>query len=164
MNGRPAGFPRGVSSRRARPADAAALFRVRVSVRENYQSEAGLAEVGVTPGSVAALLESSDARGWCIEADGAIVAFALARVSERDLFALFVDPGHQGRGYGTALLARAVRWLHASGIDTARLSTGRRTRAIDFYLKRGWRDVSAATFGDAVLESPRWLRSHPQAK
>jgi len=138
--------------RRARSDDAAELFRVRVSVRDNHQDEVELATLGVTRESLARMLESDDACGWCAELPEGIVGFAIARRSERDLFALFVEPGFEGRGLGSTLLDFAVEWLSAGGAETLRLTTGRGTKAQSFYLNRGWVDIGTPSSEVVMLE------------
>jgi len=138
--------------RRARSNDAAELFRVRTSVRENHQSEGELATQGVTRESMARMLASDDACGWCAELTEGIVAFAIARRSERDIFALFVEPGCEGRGLGSTLLNLAVEWLSASGSERLRLTTGRGTPAQSFYLNRGWADIGTPSAEVVMLE------------
>jgi GNAT superfamily N-acetyltransferase len=138
--------------RRALSDDAAELFRVRTSVRENHQTEEELATHGVTRESLARMLESDDARGWCAELTSGIVAFAIARRSERDIFALFVEPGSEGRGIGSTLLDSAVAWLSASGSERLRLTTGRGTPAQSFYLNRGWADIGTPGSQVVMLE------------
>jgi GNAT superfamily N-acetyltransferase len=154
---RPRTSPSPARIRPADPADTAALFRVRTSVHENHQSEEELARIGVTRESVAQLLASPGARGWCAEQGGSIVAFAIARRTERDLFALFVEPGFERRGLGSSLLESAVTWLRAGGIERIRLSTGRGTRAQSFYEKRGWKDAGSP--GEQMVMLERACRS-----
>ena len=138
--------------RRARSDDAVELFRVRTSVHENHQSEEELANNGVTRESLARMLASDDACGWCAELAEGIVAFAIARRSERDVFALFVEPGFEGRGLGSTLLDAAVEWLSESGTERLRLTTGRGTPAQSFYLNRGWADIGTPSSEVVMLE------------
>jgi GNAT superfamily N-acetyltransferase len=138
--------------RPAKAADVPDLFRVRTSVHENHQSEEELAGLGVTRESLASMLGSGAARGWCAEEDGGVVGFSMARRSERDVFALFVLPEFEGRGIGSALLEAAVAWLRQEGDQPIRLSTGRGTRAFSLYIARGWREVGSLENGDPILE------------
>lgn len=95
-----------------------------------------LARVGITPDSIAALLDG-DGRAWVAEEGGRIMAFSMADAQESTVFAMFVRPGHEGKGVGRALMAEAERWLFSKGCDeiwllTAGLATG-------FYQHLGWR-------------------------
>jgi GNAT superfamily N-acetyltransferase len=141
-----------VNLRPATPDDVAELFQVRTSVRENYQSEEELSGMGITRDSVSDLLRSGEAGGWCVERDGIIVGFSMARKSERDIFALFVHPKFERCGIGTALLGAAVEWLRASSSKPIRLNTDRGTKAFAFYLKHGWYEVELLDDGESVLE------------
>lgn len=128
------------------------LFRIRTSARENHLSEEQLAALGITPASVARMLDSGEARAWCAVEGGAVLGFSMARRSERDLFALFVLPAFEGRGIGGSLLDAAVAWLRQAGSGPIRLNTGRDTRAFSVYRSRGWREVGELANGDAILE------------
>ena len=83
-----------VMFRIAAAADVPAIARVRTSVRENLLTIEQLAERGITNESVAASF-AVDHRGWV-----AIVGFSIADRATRSIFALFVLPGHEGRGIG----------------------------------------------------------------
>jgi GNAT superfamily N-acetyltransferase len=138
--------------RRAHSDDSVELFRVRTSVHENHQTAEELATLGVTPEFLARMLESDDACGWCAELAEGIVGFAIARRSERDIFALFVEPDYEGRGLGSTLLDAAVEWLSEGSAESLRLTTGRGTPAQAFYLKRGWADIGTPSSEVVMLE------------
>ncbi|MGH8171470.1 MAG: GNAT family N-acetyltransferase [Steroidobacteraceae bacterium] len=57
----------------------------------------------------------STGRGWVIELDGLIVAFAIGDALTGSIWALFVDPPHRGHGYGRRLHDIAVEWLWSQG-------------------------------------------------
>lgn len=120
--------------------DVPALFAIRTAVRENHMTMAELASAGVTPESVADLIRSGTADTWIGLRDGEPAAFAMARADSGDVFALFVLPDMEGRGFGKALLAEAEAWLAANGVETAWLLTGGEPglRAARFYEARGW--------------------------
>jgi len=147
--------------RRADSGDAVELFRVRTSVRENHQTEEELAKHGVTRESLARMLASDDACGWCAELARRIVAFTIARRSERDVFALFVEPDFEGLGLGSTLLDSAVEWLSATGNERLRLTTGRGTPAQSFYLNRGWTDIGTPSSEVVMLERVGVPRESP---
>ena len=119
--------------RRANSKDIAAMSRIRLAVTENVLSDPARA----TPAMYEDFLEKSG-RGWVAEYGGEIVAFCYADKAKASIWALFVAPGHEGRGLGAALLERAGAWLFELGHDTVRLTTGADTRADRFYAAQGW--------------------------
>ncbi|MEX1186640.1 MAG: hypothetical protein WEA80_08615 [Gemmatimonadaceae bacterium] len=83
-------------TRQAVAADIDEMHRVRMAVRENR-----LVSMVLSPSRYLEFLESRG-RGWVIEADGAIVAFAVADSLDGSLWALFVDAKAAARARGLA--------------------------------------------------------------
>lgn len=96
-----------------------------------------------------------DGRGWVIEDDGRIVAFAIGNVKNGNFWALFVHPEHEGRGFGRALHDAVVEWLWAQGLDRLWLTTGPGTRAAKFYARAGWQQDRIEESGELRLELRR---------
>jgi GNAT superfamily N-acetyltransferase len=123
------------------PTDVPAIFDVRTSVLENHMSVEELARIGITPDTVVTML-SGDGRGWVADEGGKIVAFSMADAGNATVFAMFVQPGHERRGLGRALLNEAERWLFARGSEEIWLLTDRnpQVRANGFYQHLGWKN------------------------
>jgi len=121
------------SFRQAVGADIPAMSRIRLSVTENVLSD----PARVTPQMYLDFLDKSG-RGWVAEGNGEVVAFCYADKENASIWALFVCPGHEGRGLARALLAQAVDWLFALGHERVHLSTTPGTRADRFYAAQGW--------------------------
>ena len=126
-------------------------FAVRTSVAENALTLEQLERMGITPASVAASLDGR-ARGWVAEEEGVVVAFAIADGGTRSIFALFVAPGFEGRGFGSALLDRALRWLQGESSGTIWLTTAPDTRAAALYARRGFAVTGREPDGSLRLE------------
>ena len=84
------------------------------------------------------LLESRNANTFVCESDGLLVGFSIGRLREADIWALFVDPAHEGLGIGKRLLAMVSEWMFERGVDEIVLGTGVDTRAETFYRLQGW--------------------------
>jgi GNAT superfamily N-acetyltransferase len=138
-----------VNIRQARASDAAAMHRVRMSVVENR-----LTSVVLSDREYVAAIEE-DGRGWVAELDGAIVGFAVGNSKKGNIWALFVEPAYEGRGYGRQLLEVMVAWLWAQGLPYLWLTTEPGTRAERLYLRTGWRTVGTAAGGEVRLELRR---------
>ena len=96
-------------------------------------------------------------RGWVCERDGAVAGFAYAAKEDGSIWALFVEPGHEGHGIGRQLLALATSYLFELGHAKVVLGTGAGTRADRFYAAQGWERTEGAP-GDEVqfsLARPR---------
>jgi len=134
--------------RQARSADVPAMHRVRMSVLENrlvsrvLSEQDYIVEIEVT------------GRGWVIEEQGNIVAFAVGNAATGGIWALFVEPGHEGKGYGRQLHDTMVAWLQEQGCDQLWLTTGPDTRAARFYERAGWRRVDVTADGELRYELP----------
>lgn len=125
--------------------DIPAMHRIRLVVRENRLRDTSW----LTPEVYEACLKpTGTANTWVAEVDGDIAGFATARSPEADVWALFVDPAHEGQGIGRALLDRAVAWLFERGADEVVLATGPGTRADAFYREAGWRRGETLDNGD----------------
>ena len=147
----------GPEVRIATPEDIPALFAIRTAVRENHLDIGQLAERGVTPATVATMLDGADARTWVASEDGDVVAFAMADARTGTVFALFVHPTAEGRGHGRALLRAAEDWLFAAGWERIWLQTGEEphTRAHRVYRAAGWTQAGPADHGDVRYEKSR---------
>jgi GNAT superfamily N-acetyltransferase len=120
--------------RQAAPADIPAMAAIRLAVTENVLSDPGR----ITHAMYEDYLDATG-RGWVAEIDGAIVAFSYADKDKGSIWALFVHPGHEGRGLASVLLRLATDWLFGLGHDAVTLTTGAGTRADRFYARQGWR-------------------------
>ncbi|MEW6371853.1 MAG: GNAT family N-acetyltransferase [Pseudomonadota bacterium] len=138
--------------RQADSKDIPAMSRIRLAVTENVLSDPSRA----THAMYEDFLEKSG-RGWVAEYGGEIVAFCYADKVKASIWALFVLPGHEGRGLGTSLLERAVAWLFEIGHDTVHLSTTAGTRADRFYAAQGWQraPVSASEVAYSLARPQR---------
>ena len=126
---------RQASLRQATRGDYADLHRVRMAVRENRLRDPGR----ITEDDYADALENTG-RGWVVENAAGIVAFAIGNVLTGNIWALFVDPRHEGLGYGRWLHDAMVQWLRSRGLQRLWLTTTPGTRAAGFYRALGWRD------------------------
>jgi GNAT superfamily N-acetyltransferase len=91
-------------------------------------------------------------RGWVVEEDGEVVAFAIGNATTGNIWALFVRPESEGRGYGRQLHDAMVNWLFAAGLDRLCLTTEPGTRAQRFYEAAGWRLVGTTQSGELRYE------------
>ncbi len=143
-----------------KPEDIPDLFDVRTSVDESLLTIEEMAGIGITHASFAAMHESGSARSWCVESDGKIVGFSTATLNEREILALFVLPEHENRGYGSALLEKAISWLTEAGKESIWLIAEPGARAFSFYKKRGWRETGMAP-EEEVLQEDVYLEFRP---
>lgn len=128
--------------------DIETLFEIRTSVTENYQSREEIAALGITPTSVATMLET-DCCAWLAEIDDQPIGFSIANATDATIFGIFVSPAFEGRGAGRALMQAAEDWLSAQGYDEIWLVTGNdpQLRAYGFYCHLGWLPIGVETDG-----------------
>ncbi len=129
--------------------DIAQIQRVRHAVREN-RIRPGL----IGDDEVREHLEQLG-RGWVIEVDGTIRAFAIGNKRNANVWALFVEQGHEERGYGRRLHDTMMAWFWAEGVPRVWLSTGPHTRAEAFYRAAGWQDTGLTAHGEVRFEMAR---------
>ena len=125
------------------------MHRVRLAVRENRLTSTVITERDYIPA-----IESTG-RGWVMDCGGQIVAFAVGNSHTGNIWALFVDPDHEGRGYGRRLHDAMVNWLWSQGLSRLWLTTTAATRAERFYKAAGWRETGRADDGELRFELVR---------
>lgn len=135
--------------RQAFTRDIPGIWEVRYSVTENTLTPGRISDEDVRTS-----IEDTG-RGWVIEEDGRIQAFAIGNAKTGNVWALFVRPDAQGRGFGTRLHAAMIEWFHSQTIDKLWLSTGIHTKAREFYDKNGWTCV-----GPYGLDEVKYERSN----
>lgn len=134
-----------MSVRAATEADLPRIHAIRMSVSENVLSDPSK----VTAAEVAWYLEQAI---FLVAEDGGEVAgFACANHQSGYVWALFVDPAHEGRGHGRALLDAMMARLTALGHRQSVLTTDSGTRADGFYRAAGWRDMGRSLGGEIVF-------------
>jgi GNAT superfamily N-acetyltransferase len=132
--------------REATREDIPQMQRIRRAVRENR-----LVSTVITDEDVRDHIERRG-RGWVVDTGSALAAFAVADATDGSIWALFVDPDLERRGYGRALLDVAVAWLRGEGLSTIWLTTALATRAERVYRAAGWRHVGDTETGEARFE------------
>lgn len=132
--------------RQALASDIPGIQRVRRSVRENR-----LVSTVITDEDVREAIEETG-RGWVVESHGEIVAFAIGNALTGNIWALFVHPDHERRGYGRLLHDTMLKWLWAQGLDRLWLTTAPHTRAQGFYDAAGWTLIGLTEQGELRFE------------
>lgn len=132
--------------RQAIRGDISGMHKVRMSVQENR-----LTSTTLTERDYISAIETTG-RGWVIELHGSIVAFAVGNAQNGSIWALFVAPGYEGRGFGRQLHDQMVSWLWLQGLQRLWLTTDPGTRAERFYTAAGWKQVGLAAHGEVRLE------------
>ncbi len=122
------------------------MQRIRASVKENRLTSRALADADYLQAI------DGDGRGWVVEADGRMLGFAIANSGTGNIWALFVDPLHEGQGHGRRLHEAVVDWLWAQGSRQLWLTTEPGTRAQRFYESAGWRCTERADNGELRYE------------
>jgi GNAT superfamily N-acetyltransferase len=130
-------------------ADIPAIQRIRHSVRENR-----LVSTVIRDRDVQEAIENAG-RGWVVELNGELVAFAIGDARSGHVWALFVHPDHERKGYGRQLHDLMVDWLWSQGLDHLWLTTEPRTRAQRFYESAGWQCVGPTDGGELRYEMRR---------
>ena len=149
-----------ISCVEAGPEHVAGMFRVRLAVRENALTEGRLCELGITPESMARDL-GGRFQGFVVEEFGEVVGFSVADLRTSSIWALFVLPEFEGRGFGTMLLGRAVDRLWERGAARIWLKTAPETRAAGFYRRSGWRESGTIENGEITFEVEVRIRGFP---
>ncbi len=116
--------------------DIPGIQRVRNVVKENQLSDPAL----VTDQDCENFL-TVRGKGWVCELDNLIVGFSIADLKENNIWALFVDPDHEGKGIGKKLHDIMLNWYFNQTNSTVWLGTAPGTRAAAFYLKAGWQNT-----------------------
>jgi GNAT superfamily N-acetyltransferase len=142
--------------REIKRADIEDILDIRVSTKENHFSMADLAEVGVTPDSIAGWLEDS-VRGWVYVVSGRPVAFALADGKTAEVLVVACYPEYEKKGIGKALMLRLQDWLWSLDHDEIWLwsDPDPSVRAHGFYRKLGYEPTGATKGADEMLRLKR---------
>jgi N-acetylglutamate synthase-like GNAT family acetyltransferase len=132
--------------REATRADMHGLWNVRYAVRENTLTPGRLSDEDVRR-------EIEDTgKGWVIEEDDRVVAFAIGNSDSGNVWALFVHPDAECRGYGGRLHDAMLNWFTTQPPELLWLTTDSDSRAFDFYARRGWSHVGTTESGEARFE------------
>lgn len=146
-SGRPIRGAAEMGIRIAEVSDIPEMHRVRSSVRENTLPDYDV----LTPEMYREHLQDVG-RGWVYEHDGRIVGCAIVNRAEASIWALFVEPRFEGRGFGRALHDTMLGWLRSQGIERVTLGTEPGTRAVRFYEAAGWQFRELDADGEAVYD------------
>ena len=128
----------------ARDGDGEAMRRL---ARKAYQPY--VARIGREPAPMVADYETIAASGdaLLVWRENDVVGMLVTRLEAHSLFLenIAVDPGLQGSGLGSRLLAEAERMARRSGADTIRLYTNEAmVENLDFYRRRGYEETHRA--------------------
>ena len=161
MNSSKTGTNKALKIRLAERDDIETLFEIRTSVTENYQSREEIAELGITPESVAEML-ATDCCAWIVEIEEQPIGFSIASATEKTIFGLFVRPDFEGRGVGRKLMQTTENWFWPQGLDEIWLLTGNNPswRAYGFYEHLNWIPVGVESDGDFAGEM-KFIKKRP---
>jgi GNAT superfamily N-acetyltransferase len=130
--------------------DISQIQEVRHSVSENILSDPRL----VTDEDCAEYL-TNRGRGWVCVLDDKIVGFAIADLTGKNIWALFVRPEFEKKGIGKKLHELMMDWYFSQPVEMVWLGTAPGTRAEAFYKKAGWREAGLHGKGELKFEMSR---------
>jgi GNAT superfamily N-acetyltransferase len=133
--------------REATVGDIAQIQIVRNAVKENVLSNPAL----VTDKDCEDYL-TRRGRGWVCIIDDRVVGFSIVDLVDHNVWALFIEPGFEGKGIGRKLHDDMLNWYFARTDSTIWLGTSPGTRAEKFYRAAGWKEVGLHGKGEIKFE------------
>ena len=131
----------------ATSADIPQIQIVRNAVKENMLSNPAL-----VPDKDVEDYIHNRGKGWVCEEDGEIVGFSIVSIRDHNVWALFVQPGHDKKGIGKKLHDEMMNWYFSQVNETIWLGTAPGTRAESFYRRAGWTEVALHGKGEIKFE------------
>jgi GNAT superfamily N-acetyltransferase len=128
--------------REAIAGDIPAMKKIRDNVKEN-----ALVSITIEPWDYQQAL-FVDGKGWVSTFEGVVIGFSCGRLKQRDVWALFLDEQHEGRGIGNKLMEMLEGWMFSQGCAEIKLSTSPGTRAANLYRRRGWTETGPLNSGE----------------
>lgn len=136
------------------------IQQVRHSVKENVLSDPSL----VTDADVEDYL-TRRGKGWVCEIGERIVGFAIADLQDHNIWALFLHPDYERKGFGKVLHGLMLDWYFSQTAETVWLSTEAHSRAEGFYRKMGWQEAGTHGKGEIkfLMAAATWQALKQQA-
>ena len=143
--------------RKAKTVDIPQIQIVRNAVKENRLSNPAL----VTDNDCKDYL-TRRGKGWVYEINDRIVGFAIIDLEAHNVWALFIEPGYEGKGIGRALHDKMLDWYFTQTDITIWLGTAPQTRAEVFYRNAGWKETGIHGKGEIKFEMSfaAWKKSN----
>src|SRR6266568_4917919 len=135
--------------RLAIPSDIPRILEIRDGVRDTLLSDPN----AVTEARTVGFIDKRALWVWQ-EVDGLVTGFSAGDARDGSIWALFVAPGHEGKGIGRALLKRACDGLREGGLLVAILTAAPGTRAERHYRADGWTVTGTNQKGELVFQKP----------
>jgi GNAT superfamily N-acetyltransferase len=133
--------------RAATLADIPAMHKVRRSVRENRLGD----PTRITEDSYRHFIEAGSI--WvALGTDEEVIGFSAVDQDTKGIWALFVDPDHEGIGIGRTLHDTMLDWASRHGAHALWLETAPGTRAERFYIDAGWQKKAASGTAETRFE------------
>jgi GNAT superfamily N-acetyltransferase len=103
-------------------------------------------------------------KGWVCEIEDHVVGFAIVDLRDKNVWALFIQPGFEGKGIGKKLHDDMLEWYFNQTNATIWLGTSPNTRAERFYRTAGWKEVGIHGKGEIKFEMTEddWEKRHPR--
>lgn len=133
--------------REAKKEDIKQMHEVRVAVKENPLPDPDL----ISANDYEEFLFQRG-KGWICEIENKIVGFAIVDLKEKNVWALFVQPGFEGKGIGKKLHDEMIDWYFTKTNETIWLGTAPNTRAEKFYERKGWQKTGVRPNGEIRFE------------
>lgn len=122
--------------RKATIEDISQIQIVRNSVKENQLSNPNLISNEMVEEFI-----TKRGKGFVCEIDDKIVGFSIVDFVKNNVWALFILPEFEGKGIGEKLHQLILNEYFNKTKETIWLSTEPNSRAENFYLKQGWKNV-----------------------
>ena len=91
-------------------------------------------------------------KGWVCLEENTVVGFSIIDVKDKNIWALFVHPGYEGKGIGKILHDTMLDWYFKQTKVNVWLGTTPDTRAEKFYKMQGWRETGVHGKGEIKFE------------
>ncbi|MCX6316168.1 MAG: GNAT family N-acetyltransferase [Bacteroidetes bacterium] len=127
--------------------DVKGIQRVRHVVKENILSDPSL-----VPDADVLDYILRRGKGWVATNEDAIIGFSIVSLTDKNVWALFIDPAYEKNGIGRQLHDQMMDWYFEQTTNTCWLSTTPGTRAEGFYRKAGWIETGVYGKGEIRFE------------